>query len=202
MTVGGWSGRDPLPAWLLDALRECSTATLTTQLFKRGLRNTLLHGLSAANPQHQRIVGEAFTMRYIPAREDLDVLSVFEDGDHPQRLAIESAPPGSVLVVDCRGEARAASAGSILMTRLLVRKVGGYVADGSVRDFETISGLPLPVFTRGAAATTNLALHHAVDQQVPIGCAGVPVYPGDVIVTDGKHPYAGAWWPPGLTRTR
>jgi regulator of RNase E activity RraA len=89
-----------------------------------------------------------------------------------------------VLVMDCRGEGRAASTGSILMTRLMVRGVAGCVTDGSVRDLETISGLDLPVFIGGAAATTNLALHHAVDLQVPIGCAGVPVFPGDIMVAD------------------
>lgn len=131
------------------------------------------------------MVGEAFTLRYIPAREDIDVLAVFQDPAHPQRRAIEEAPRGHVLVMDCRERTRAASAGSILMTRLMVRGVAGCVTDGSVRDMTTIAALELPVFTAGPAATTNLALHHAVDLQVPISCAGVPVFPGDVMVADG-----------------
>jgi regulator of RNase E activity RraA len=173
-----------LPDGVLSTLQHVSTATITTQLFARGLRNVFMPGLRPVNAANSRIVGEAFTLRYIPAREDLDVLEVFLDYDHPQRRAIESAPPGSVLVMDCRGDSRAASAGSILMTRLAVRGVAGCVTDGALRDTAGIAALELPVFCAGAAPTTNLALHHAVDQQVPIGCAGVPVFPGDVIVAD------------------
>lgn len=175
----------PLSPDLLAVLGTASTATITTQLFARGLRNTYLHGLTPASPGHRRFVGEATTLRYIPAREDIDQLSVFADYDHPQRKAIETVPAGGVLVVDCRGEARAASAGAILMTRLHVRGAAAFVSDGSVRDLDSIAALPMPVFTRGPAATTNLALHHAVDIDVPIGCADVPVYPGDVMVGDG-----------------
>jgi regulator of RNase E activity RraA len=173
-----------LPAGVLDILRRVSTATITTQLFARGLRNSFLPGLRPVNVANCRMVGEAFTLRYIPAREDIDVLDVFLDYDHPQRRAVETAPPGSVLVMDCRGDSRAASAGSILMTRLAVRGVAGCVTDGGLRDTAGIAGLDLPVFFAGPAPTTNLALHHAVDQQVPIGCAGVPVFPGDIIVAD------------------
>lgn len=175
---------EPLDGEVLDLLGRASTATITTQLFARGLRNTFLHGLAAVNPSRQRMVGEAFTLRHIPAREDIDVLSVFQDYDHPQRQAIEQTPPGAVLVMDCRNESRAASAGSILLTRLMLRGAAGLVTDGSLRDMATIEQLDLPVFANGPAATTNLAMHHAVDLQVPIACAGVAVYPGDVIVTD------------------
>jgi regulator of RNase E activity RraA len=178
------AGPADLPAGVLDILRRVSTATITTQLFARGLRNTFMPGLRPVAMANCRMAGEAFTLRYIPAREDLDVLDVFLDYDHPQRRAVESAPPGSVLVMDCRRDARAASAGSILMTRLAVRGVAGCVTDGALRDTAGIAALDLPVFSAGAAPTTNLALHHAVDQQVPIGCAGVPVFPGDVIVAD------------------
>lgn len=179
------AGPSQLPGDILDMLSHASTATITTQLFARGLRNQFLHGLRPASREHQHFVGEAFTLRYIPAREDVDVLSVFEDYEHPQRKAIESVPPGGVLVVDSRNEPKAASAGSILMTRLQVRGAVGFVSDGSVRDYDAICRMALSVFSRGAAATTNLALHHAADMQVPIGCAGVPVYPGDVMVADG-----------------
>jgi regulator of RNase E activity RraA len=161
-----------------------STATVSTQLFRRGLRNTHLPGLRPVGGASRRMVGEAFTLRYIPAREDLDTLDVFVDYDHPQRLAVESAPPGSVLVMDCRGRTAAASLGSILATRLHRRGVAGLVTDGTVRDAAGIAGLDLPVFAAGASPTTNLARHHAVDLQVPIGCAEVAVYPGDVLVGD------------------
>lgn len=166
------------------ALRAVSTATLTTQLMARGLRNTFLAGLTALNPRQTRMVGEAFTLRCIPSREDLDVLSVFQDYDHPQRKAVESVPPGGVLVIDSRGRTRAASLGHILATRLLHRGAAGIVTDGAVRDSAGFAALALPTFAAGAAATTNLAQHHAVDVQVPIGCAEVAVYPGDVMVGD------------------
>ncbi|MEV5433970.1 ribonuclease activity regulator RraA [Streptomyces sp. NPDC052701] len=168
----------------LAALHEASTATITTQLFKHGLRNTFLAGLTCVTSGAQRMIGEAFTLRYIPAREDIDTLDVYDDYDHPQRAAIEQVGPGQVLVVDCRGEGRAASAGNILLTRLSVRGAAGLVTDGTLRDIEEIGRLPLPVYATGSAAMTNLALHHAVDLQVPIGCAGVAVYPGDVLVGD------------------
>jgi regulator of RNase E activity RraA len=169
-----------------ELLSRASTATITTQLLARGLRNTFLHGLKPLNPGNARLVGPAFTLRYIPAREDIDVLDVFEDYDHPQRKAIESVPPGHVLVMDCRGQGRAASAGSILATRLQVRGAAGLVTDGTLRDTPEIARLDLPAFARGASPLTNLAQHHAVDMQVPIGCAEVAVYPGDIIVGDAE----------------
>jgi regulator of RNase E activity RraA len=173
-----------LPSEVFDLLARASTATVTTQLFKRGLRNTFLYGVRPLNRAHASFVAEAVTLRYIPAREDLDVLAVFDDYDHPQRRAIETTGPGQVLVMDCRGEGRAASAGEILITRLLRRGAAGVVSDGSFRDSPALRRLPFPVFCGSVSATTNLALHHAVDIQVPISCAGVPVYPGDVLVAD------------------
>jgi regulator of RNase E activity RraA len=175
----------PLDAATREALGAVSTATLTSQLMARGLRNTFLAGLTALNPGRSRMVGEAFTLRCIPAREDLDVLSVFQDYDHPQRKAVESVPTGGVLVIDARQRTRAASLGHILGTRLLRRGAAGIVTDGAVRDSEGFGALELPTFAAGAAATTNLAQHHAVEMQVPIGCAEVAVYPGDVMVGDG-----------------
>lgn len=165
-------------------LEQVSTATLTTRLMARGLRNTFMPGLAALGDHGRTMVGVAFTLRYIPAREDIDVLSAFDDYDHPQRAAMEQAPPGSVLVMDSRGDDRAASAGHILMTRLQARGVAGMVTDGAVRDSGEIARMNFPVFVKSRAAMTNLALHHAVDLNVPIACAGVPVYPGDVLVGD------------------
>ncbi|WP_240646062.1 ribonuclease activity regulator RraA [Georgenia sp. SYP-B2076] len=166
------------------ALHHVSTATLTTQLMGHGLRNTFLAGLTFANPARQRLVGQAFTMRCIPAREDLDVLAVFQDYDHPQRKAVESVGPGDVLVIDARGQRRAASLGHILATRLRVRGAAGIVTDGTVRDMAGMEELDLPVFSAGAAPTTNLAVHHVVDMQLPVACAEVAVYPGDILVGD------------------
>jgi regulator of RNase E activity RraA len=177
-----WSS--PVPPSTFAALRCPSTATLTTQLLARGLRNTLLHGPLPLNPLRGNMVGEAFTLRYIPAREDLDVLSVFQDHDHPQRRAVEQVQPGQVLVIDSRGQQRGASLGHILGTRLRRRGCVGVVTDGSVRDVAGFRDLDLPTFALGPSANTNLIQHHAVDMQLPIGCAEVAVYPGDVMVGD------------------
>jgi regulator of RNase E activity RraA len=165
-----------------ELLSQASTATITTQLLARGLRNTFLHGIKPLN--NRRLIGPAFTLRYIPAREDIDVLEVFKDYDHPQRKAIESVPEGHVLVMDCRNQGRAASAGNILATRLQVRGGAGLVTDGTLRDTPEMKELQLPVFAQGASPLTNLAQHHAVDMQIPIGCAEVAVYPGDIMVGD------------------
>jgi regulator of RNase E activity RraA len=165
-------------------LRSASTATLQTQLFARGLRNTFLFGVGPLNPAASRFVAEAFTLRYIPAREDLDVLDAFSDPEHPQRRAIESLGRGQALVMDCRGDGRAAGAGHILTTRLWRRGAAALVTDGSVRDSPQLRRMGFPVFTAAVSATTNLVHHHAVEFQVPIGCAGVAVFPGDVLVGD------------------
>jgi regulator of RNase E activity RraA len=169
----------------IKRLREVSTATLCTQLFKRGLRNVYIQGIKRlTTPSRANLVGPAFTVRNIPAREDIDQLSAFENPEHPQRKAIESVPPGHVLVIDTRGEKRVASGGQILTTRLKVRGAAGLVSDGPVRDSGEIAKMDFPVFCAGGSAPLNLIHHHAIDLNVPIGCGGVAVYPGDVIVGD------------------
>ena len=177
---------EALSSATLANLRRVSTATLTTQLFKRGLRNTFIHGVRRISRPGPNLVGPAFTLRNIPSREDLDQLKVFEDPEHPQRKSIETVPAGHVLVVDCRGDTRAASAGGILLARLEVRGAAGFVSDGCVRDTPEIAGMAFPVFCAGGSAPLNLVRHHAADFQRPIGCGGVAVYPGDVIVGDGE----------------
>ena len=124
-----------------------STATLCTALFKRGLRNQFIqdvHPVGGLDSQRPNMVGEAFTLRYIPAREDLNPIGVFQNRDHPQRKAVEECPPGAVLVIDSRKDARAASAGSILVSRLMKRGVAGVVTDGGFRDSPEIARLPFP----------------------------------------------------------
>src|SRR5688500_5078605 len=175
-----------LSSYSREALKKVSSATLTTVLFKRGLRNVFIQGLFLLNRSAPRMVGEAYTLRYIPAREDLDQLGVFEGRGHPQREAIEACPPGHVLVLDARRDASAASGGDILMTRLMVRGVAGVVTDGGLRDSQTIETLPWPAYCGARSAPLNLVRHHAVDSQVPIGCGGVPIYPGDIIVGDAE----------------
>jgi regulator of RNase E activity RraA len=174
----------PLQPETLDLLRQASTATVTTQLFQRGLRNMFLNGLTPLNPQHCRFVGEAFTLRNIPMREDLDTLDIFRNPETPQRKAVETIGPGQVLVQDCRGVTRAASGGNILTTRMRIRGAAGIVSDGAMRDSPDIAQQPFPVFVKGRSATLNLAVHHAVDINVPIACAGVPVFPGDIVMGD------------------
>lgn len=169
----------------LEILRQVSTATLCTQLFHRGFRNVFIQGSSRlTRAPDGNLVGPAYTVRNIPAREDLDELSAFRNPEHPQRKSIESIPPGHVMVIDCRGEKRAASGGEILTTRLMKRGAAGLVSDGPVRDSAAIAELPFQVFCAGTSAPLNLVHHHAVDVNVPIGCGGVAVYPGDVIVGD------------------
>ena len=169
----------------MKLLKCVSTATLTTQLFRRGFRNLFMQGVAPlAKPNGENMVGPAYTLRNIPAREDLDVLDVFLDPENPQRKAIESVPPGYVLVQDCRGDKTVASCGSILTARLKVRGAAGMVSDGRVRDSGVIAELGFPVFCAGASAPTNIIRHHSIDLNVPIGCGGVPVYPGDIIVGD------------------
>ena len=171
----------------LEKLRHVSVATLCTQLFKRGFRNVFIQGIARlTKPSGGNMVGPAFTMRNIPSREDLDVISVFEDPEHPQRKAIEIVPPGFVLVLDCRGETRAASGGQILTTRLKIRGAAGLVSDGPVRDSGAIAAMDFPVYCAAGSAPLNLIHHHAADLNVPIGCGGVAVYPGDILVGDDE----------------
>jgi regulator of RNase E activity RraA len=167
-----------------EKLKAVSTATLCTALYKRGLRNQFIQDVHPLNPDAGPLVGEAFTLRYIPAREDLNTLAVFQDRAHPQRRAVEECPPGAVLVIDSRKDPRAASAGSILVSRLMKRGVAGVVTDGGFRDSPEIAGLAIPAYHNRPSAPTNLTLHQALDVDVPIGCGDVPVWPGDVVVGD------------------
>ncbi len=167
-----------------DKLKTVSTATLCTALFKRGLRNQMIQDVLPLDAGKPTMVGEAFTLRYIPAREDLNPITVFQDRAHPQRKAVEECPPGAVFVIDSRKDARAASAGSILVTRLMLRGVAGVVTDGGFRDAAEIAKLGIPSFHHRPSAPTNLTCHQALDINVPIGCGDAPVWPGDVIVGD------------------
>src|SRR4030095_4860845 len=129
-----------------DQLKTVSTATLTSILFKRGLRNQFIQDVHPLNRSAGNMVGEAFTLRYIPAREDLNPMTVFRDPAHPQRKAVEECPPGAVFVIDSRKDARAASAGSILVSRLMKRGVAGVVTDGGFRDSAEIAKLAIPAY--------------------------------------------------------
>jgi regulator of RNase E activity RraA len=167
-------------------LLKVSTATLCTALYKRGLRNQTLQNVHPLNPGLPNMVGPAFTLRYIPAREDLNPISVFQDSMHPQRKAVEDCPVGSVLVMDSRKDARAASAGGILVSRLMKRGVAGVVTDGGFRDSPEIAQMQIAAYHQRPSAPTNLTLHQAIDINLPIACGDVAVFPGDVMVGDAE----------------
>jgi regulator of RNase E activity RraA len=175
---------DPLPEGVLDKLRQLSTSTVATQLYKRGFRQPQLLGVRPLSQVADGFVAEAFTMRFIPAREDVNTLDPYRSGNTLQWEAIESVPPGQVIVVDSRGDTRAASGGDMLMTRAWKRGAAGFVTDGGLRDGHVLSQLPFPTYASAVTITTRAAWHHVADLQVPIGCAGVAVYPGDVLIAD------------------
>jgi len=167
-----------------DKLMKVSVATLATALYKRGFRNQTIQDVRPVRAKGRNMVGPAYTLRYIPAREDLNQLDVFRDPEHPQRKAVEVCPPGAVLVMDSRKDPRAASAGDILVTRLMMRGVAGVVTDGGFRDAMKIAELDIPSYHNRPASPTNLTRHQALDLNVPIGCGDVPVFPGDILVGD------------------
>lgn len=169
----------------LAFLAKASTASVATLLFKRGYHNAYVQGALPLDTDTSTMVGPAYTLRYIPTRPDTDPLDAFREPDHPQRVAVEECPVGSVLVMDCRQDASAASAGSILLTRCQIRGVAGVVSDGGIRDARGAAALDMPVFAAKPSAPTNLTKHHAVDIGIPIACGGVAVYPGDIVMGDG-----------------
>lgn len=166
-------------------LHHISTATLTTQLLKRGFRNTFIAGLTPLRPD-LRMVGRAFTLRYVPIREDLDKAVEYNNNTNIQRLAVEAVEDGDVLVIDARSNINAASFGHILATRILQRGAHGLVTDGGLRDTPGIQQLDLPTYIRLPHATTSVTVHHPADMNVPIGCGEVYVQPGDIVVGDAE----------------
>ena len=173
----------PLDQGTLESLQRVATATLSTQLFKLGFRNTYLTGLRALSPG-LRMVGAALTLRFVPGREDLSSFEHITKPDYPQRAAIEACKPGQVLVAEGRGIEAAAIGGDIYMNRLKVLGAAGCVVDGCVRDFASIQALEFPVYARGPASPPHPARHLAVAWNVPIGCCEVLVMPGDIVVGD------------------
>lgn len=175
----------PLAPETAVLLRGVSTATASLQLLKRGIRRCFLEGVAPLDPALPRLVGPAYTLRFVPFREDVTTPERVLSADNPQRRAVEETPPGCVLVADCRREKAAGVVGDILATRMRERGVHGIVCDGGVRDADGVRRVGLPVFSAGPVAPANLALHHPVDCQVPIACGGVAVWPGDVVLGDG-----------------
>ena len=176
---------EPISSETWDLLSRPSTATLTTVLSKHGLWNTFITGAQPLAP-HLRLLGQAFTLRYIPAREDLDATGEINNLTDAQRLAIEAIGPRDVLVIDARGDIRAGTMGAILATRIKVRGGTGIVTDGAFRDSPEIAAVGIPAYARAAHAATNKTIHHPADYQLPVGCGGVSVYPGDILVGDAE----------------
>ncbi|HZS84614.1 MAG TPA: ribonuclease activity regulator RraA [Stellaceae bacterium] len=175
----------PLAPELRRALLEASTATVSIQLLKRGFRFAAVNGVAPLNPAAVRFAGPAYTLRFIPAREDLATPASVAQKDNAQRVAIEDIPAGAVLVIDARGETRAGTLGDILAARLFQRGVAGVVSDGAMRDAPELEKLALPIFCAGMAPPPSFNFLYPVDINRPIGCGGAAVFPGDIVVGDG-----------------
>lgn len=178
-------GIDPIPLdpAVVQALSGVTTATLTTVLLKKGLRNVWMRGAKPLRPGQPRLVGRAFTLRFVPAREDLATPASW-GAPISTRAAIEAMPPGSVVVVDAMGVTDAGIFGDILCARMARRGVAGLVTDGAVRDVAGVLDTQLPVWCQGVAAPPSVAGLTFVGWQEPVGCGGVAVYPNDVVVVD------------------
>jgi regulator of RNase E activity RraA len=168
---------------IIDALKPVSTATITTVLLKHGLRRVWMRGTRPIRPGQPRIVGRAFTLRFIPAREDLATPASWSS-PRSTRAAIEEMPPGCVAVADAMGVTDAGIFGDILCARIKQRSVAGLVTDGVVRDMAGVLKTGLSVWCAGAAAPPSVAALTFVNWQEPIGCGGVAVYPDDIVVVD------------------
>ncbi len=173
----------PLDPAIIAALSGVTTATVTTILLKKGLRNVWLRGTRPLKAGQPRLVGRAFTLRFVPAREDL---ATPESWSSPisTRAAIEAMPEGCIAVAGAMGVTDAGIFGDILCARMAKRNVAGLVTDGVVRDVAGVLGTGLPVWCQGGAAPASVAGLTFVGWQEPIGCGGVAVYPNDVIVVD------------------
>lgn len=167
-------------------LQKSGTATIANMLLKRGFRNVYLLGLSPLSKSQPPMVGPAFTLRFIPAREDLDTMANYSRNDNVHRRAIEECPAGCVLIIDARGSLEASSAGDMMTERLKAKGVAGIVTDGGFRDTPGIQETGLPAYQQQSAPPATIIALHPVELNVPIGCAGVPIYPGDIAVGDAE----------------
>ena len=174
----------PLDKAIHDALHAATTATLTTVLLKKGIRRSWMHGPKAWFNAGERVVGEAFTLRFVPMREDLATPESWASPTST-RAAIEAMPEGAICVADAMGVQDAGIFGDILCARMRKKHVKALVTDGTVRDGEGVHGTGLPIWCSGVAAPASVAGLTFVGWEQPIGCGGVAIFPGDVIVADG-----------------
>ncbi|MGX4694300.1 RraA family protein [Streptomyces sp. JNUCC 63] len=184
MTGEAGAAAEPLPETVREQLLRVGSATAANMLLRRGLRNVMMSGVRPLAADQPPMVGPAYTLRFIPAREDLDTLANYARSDNLHRRAIEECPPGAVLVIDAFGSTAASSMGDMMAARLRHRGVSGVVTDGGYRDSAAVRQTGLPCYQRdNAPKATPIALHPvALDE--PVGCAGVAVYPGDVLLGD------------------
>jgi regulator of RNase E activity RraA len=173
----------PLDSQAIDVLKQISTATITTVLLRKGLRNVWMRGTRPLRPGQPRIVGPAFTLRFVPAREDLATPASWGN-PISTRAAIEAMPPGCVVVADAMGITDAGIFGDILCARMVKRNVAALVTDGVVRDLAGVLATGMPVWCQGGAAPPSVAGLTFVGWQQPIGCGGVAVMPDDAVVID------------------
>lgn len=180
----------PLEAPLSDATRKklarVGTANIANALLKRGLRKTYMLGTAPLSEGQEQMVGPAYTLRFIPSREDIDTMANYARADNLHRRGIEECPPGCVLVIDAGGNTDASSAGDLMAARMRKRGVAGVVTDGGFRDTPAIRKTGLPAYQQRTAPPATPIAMHPVELNGPVGCAGVAVYPGDVLVGDGE----------------
>ena len=165
-------------------LARASTPAIANILLARGLRRTMMRDVAPLSANQLPMVGEAYTLRFIPSREDLDSMASYARPENLHRRAIEECPESGVLVIDAQGSAAASSMGDLMALRLHSRGAAGVVTDGGFRDTTGIRATGLPAFQRANAGPATPVAFHAVALDEPIGCGGVAVYPGDVIVGD------------------
>jgi regulator of RNase E activity RraA len=168
----------------IDKLRGVTTATIISLLMKQGIKNAVMNRVMPLAPSTPKCVGPAFTMRNIPMREDLAGPEVLADPNYPQRVMLETAPPGTVVVLDCLGVGDNGMVGDLMVARLKVRGVEAFVGDGGVRDAVETADMGFPVYCKGISPYPSTNRFLAIELQCPIGCGGVAVYPGDIIVGD------------------
>ncbi len=173
---------EPAPE-TLETLATVSAATVSMQLLKRGIRNASMTGPRPLDPAGPRVAGPAFTLRFLPMREDLATLDSYAKPGSI-RQAIEEIPPGCFVVIDARGEQGAGTLGDILVARLKARGAVAVASDGPMRDVAEIRALDLPIFCTGAVAPPSIARLTFTGWQEPVGCGGVAVIPGDLVVGD------------------
>lgn len=177
---------DPISDDLRARLSRCDPASVANSLLKRGLRNSFLVGISPVRHDQPTLVGPAFTVRFIPAREDLDTMALYATDESMHRRAIEECPPGAVIVMATGGDTRASCMGDMMALRLKVRGVAGVVSDGGFRDTPGVAETGLPCFqAQPSGPATPIALSPVAFND-PVGCAGVAVYPGDIVLADAS----------------